>query len=150
MSWILPCQKSGKDLRKVLLPSPNVWLPHSTIKFVGFFFWNWGRKMTRDFSPLFLVITMQDSLHVFQAVLPYLYGFLKRLCFVIYLIPIGRLCHSSRCADGQLWIYWEGKWSCKNPVNATSYSTEASHCMMLPPFKSRLSSLLQVCFLHYS
>lgn len=38
MSWVIPCQKSGRDLWKVpLLPSPNIWqssLPHSTIKFV--------------------------------------------------------------------------------------------------------------------
>lgn len=114
------------------------------------FFWDWGRKATRDFPP-----TVSSNYYIgFTSCFSsgfalFIWPSEKVMLCQIYLIHLGCLCHSSRCADGQLWIYWEGKWSCRHPISATSYSTYASRCMMLPPFKSELSSLLKVCFLHH-
>lgn len=67
----------------------------------------------------------------------------KYLLYQIYLIHLGCLCHSLRCADRQLWIYQLGKWSCSHRISVTSHRPYASSCMLFPPFKSGMSSLLK-------
>lgn len=67
----------------------------------------------------------------------------KYLLYQIYLIHLGCLCHSLRCADRQLWISQQGKWSCSHRISVTSHRSYASSCVLFPPFKSWMSSLLK-------
>lgn len=67
----------------------------------------------------------------------------KYLLYQIYLIHLGCLCHSLRCAGRQLWISQQGKWSCSHRISVTSHRSYASSCVLFPPFKSGMSSLLK-------
>lgn len=84
-------------------------------------FCSYWRKMKRDICPLFLFITTIGFTLYFLRVFALLMWPSEN--YVLYQIcPLHPwcLCRSSRYADGQLYLYWKGKWVCDHLISVTN------------------------------
>lgn len=81
----------------------------------------WRRKMKRDICPLFLSIaTISFTLYFLRVFALLTWPSENYVLYQICPLHPWCLCRSSRYADGQLYLYWKGKWVCDHLISVTN------------------------------